>query len=157
MIAQRDMLILKTDFNIECIHQVPCSPFINTLNHSVCTTLQSVVERRHFTKHCHVEALVSTVMTTWDEGKLDRQITNVFKRLEKLLCLINEGEGGNDLVELKRGKKNRNLKFDLILNQINIEKSQEGIVVTANIEEHAIGVHVENDDKELVEFDEVVV
>ena len=108
-------------------------------------------------KYCHIKVLVSTVMITWDECKLDRQITNAFKRLEKVLCLINEGECGNDLVELKRGKKNRDLKFDIILNQTNIAKSQEGIVVTTNIEKHMIDVRVENDDKETIEFDKVVI
>ena len=65
-------------------------------------------------KRCRVKALFSTVMTTWDQGKLDRHITHVSKRLENVLCLINEGEGGNDLVELKRGGGNCDLKFDLI-------------------------------------------
>ena len=64
--------MLKTDFNIECIHQVPHSPFTNVLNLGVWATLQSEVERRHFMKRCHVKALVSTVMTTWDESKLNQ-------------------------------------------------------------------------------------
>ena len=59
--------------------------------------------------------------------------------------------------ELKRGKKNRDLKFDLILNTSNIAKSQEGIVVTADIEEDTIDVRVENDDEEMIEFDKVAV
>ena len=108
-------------------------------------------------KRCHVESLVSTVITAWGEGKLDWQITNLFKRIEKVLYLINEGEGGNDLVESNRGEKNRDLKFDLILNQTNIAKSQEDIVVTAYIEGHIIDVRVENYDKEMIKFDEVVV
>jgi len=58
---------------------------------------------------------------------------------------------------LKKGKKNRDLKFDLILNTSNIVKSQEGIVVTTDIEEDTIDICVENDDEEMIEFDEVVV
>ena len=100
----RYVAMLKTAFNIECIQ----------LDLSVWTILQSEVERQPFMKRCHVKVLVSTVMTTWDEGKLDWQIMNIFKILEKVLCFINEGEGGNDLVESKRGEKNRDLKFDFV-------------------------------------------
>ena len=75
-----------------------------------------------------------------------RQIRSAdIKRIKKTQKV--EGEGGNNLVESKRGKKNLDLKFDLILNQINIEKSQENIVVTADIKEHTIAVRVEDDDK----------
>jgi len=70
--VMRYVAMLKTDFNIECIHQVPCSPFTNVLDLGVWATLQSEVERRHFMKRCHIKALVSTVMTTWDEGRLDQ-------------------------------------------------------------------------------------
>jgi len=91
--------MLKTDFNIECIHQIPRSPFTNVLKPSIWATFQLEVERRNFMKRCHVEALVSTGMTTWDESKLDWQIMNVLKKLEKVLCLINEGEYDNALAE----------------------------------------------------------
>ena len=77
--------MLKMDFNTECIHQVPRSLFINVFNLGVWDTLQSEVERRYFVKRCHIKALVSIVMTTWDECKLDQQITNVLKILEKIL------------------------------------------------------------------------
>ena len=83
--ATRYVAMLKMDFNTECIHQVPRSLFINVFNLGVWDTLQSEVERRYFVKRCHIKALVSIVMTTWDECKLDQQITNVLKILEKIL------------------------------------------------------------------------
>ena len=42
--------------------------------------------------------------------------SNVFIRLEKFICLINEDNGGNDLVEPKRGIKYSDMKFDFDLN-----------------------------------------
>ena len=48
---------------------------------------------------------------TWDDGYLDQNIENVFKRLHKVLVLIVEGNGSNDLVESKRGVKNKNIKL----------------------------------------------
>ena len=36
---------------------------------------------------------------------LDRSIQNVFNRLKKVLVLIIEGNGSNELVETKRGKQ----------------------------------------------------
>ena len=60
----------------------------------------------------HVDSLVNSVKETWNNHSLDRVISNVFKRLEKVICLINEGDGGNDLVESKRGIKHEDMKFD---------------------------------------------
>ena len=44
-------------------------------------------------------------METWETEDLDEQIRNVFGRLQKVLVLILQADGGNDLVETKRGKK----------------------------------------------------
>ena len=52
-------------------------------------------------------------------------ISNVFKKLKNIICLINERGGGNDLVEDKRGKKHADMKFDFISNSIKIEKFNE--------------------------------
>ena len=62
-------------------------------------------------KRCQTDTLVRSVIDTWVNGCLDDVISKVFKRLKKVLCLINEGEGGNDLVETQRGPK-IDLKFD---------------------------------------------
>ena len=53
---------------------------------------------------CDVEALVRSVYETWEEGELNEVITKVFNRLKIVLVLIIEGDGGNELVETKRGK-----------------------------------------------------
>ena len=54
---------------------------------------------------------------------MDRVITSVFNRIKRVLTLINEGEGGNDYVESKRGIKYENMKFDYNLNAEHLSKN----------------------------------
>ena len=49
------------------------------------------------------------------------------------------------------------MKFDLKLNTENIAKSEEGVVVAAAIEEDTIDLRVENNDKEMIQFDKGVI
>ena len=44
-------------------------------------------------------------METWKQGKLNDIINKVFGRLKKVLVLVVEGKGSNELVESKRGKQ----------------------------------------------------
>ena len=67
-------------------------------------SLQSKVEKEHFSKRCEVNALTRSVFDTWNHGHLDDMITKVFNRLRNVLVLIDEAKGKNDLVETKRGK-----------------------------------------------------
>ena len=48
-------------------------------------------------------------------------ITKVFIKLEKIICLINEGDKDNDLVKMKRGKVKANMKFDLKINDVKLK------------------------------------
>ena len=77
-------------------------------------------------KRCSVDALVNTVNRTWLDDSLNSTIAKVFLRLKKVLCLISEGDGANDLVETKRGVKNNNLKFDFEENLRKIMKTTNG-------------------------------
>ena len=61
----------------------------------------------------HIEALVHTVYDLWNEVDMDEIIGKVFKKIGKILALINEGEGSNDLVESKRGVKYESLYIRL--------------------------------------------
>ena len=129
---------LKNEYNIECVHQTPRSPFTNALDLGVWATLQSEVERRHFMKRYTVDALVNTVMAAWTEGDLDDVITKVFDRIKRVLVLINEGKGGNDLVETKRGVAHDDIKFDFKLNSTNIEKANEHTIIVEDEDDEAI-------------------
>ena len=75
-----------------------------------------------------VEALVRLVYETWEKGELNEVITKVFNRLKIFLVLIIEGDGGNELVETKRGKGFCNLDSTTEeLNDINIDDYQNNI------------------------------
>ena len=69
----------------------------------MCVT--SKREKEHYMKRCEENALVNSVNNTWNNKHLDKAIVNVFNRIKKALVLIIEDNGGNNLVESKRGKK----------------------------------------------------
>ena len=56
-------------------------------------------------RRCEVNVLVRSVYETWEKGKLNELITKVFNRQKNILALIVGNNGGNELVESKRGKK----------------------------------------------------
>ena len=93
--------MLRNEYNVETIFQIPRSPYTNVLDLGAWCALQSRVEKQHFGKRCEVNALSHTVMDTWNNGHLDEMITKVFLRLKKVLVLIVEANGKNDLVEQK--------------------------------------------------------
>ena len=92
-------------------------------------------------KRYSVDALVNTVMSTWNDGHLDDCICKIFNRLERVLILTNEGEGGNDLVESKRGKSNKDIKFDYELNSDLMQRADIPMVEVED--EDDIEIHME--------------
>ena len=97
--------MLKTKYNIIIIHQVPRSPYTNLLDLGVWCSLQAAVEKEHYMKRTDVHALQNSVMSAWNTRPLDKVIKKVWTRMKKDLAIIVEGDGGNDLVEKKRGKR----------------------------------------------------
>jgi len=94
---------LEDDYNVICVHQRPRSPPTNMLDLGVWMALQSVVEKMHFRKRVQTDALARTVESSWD--KLEPiKLTNVWNRWKMVLDLIIEDNGGDALVEAKRGK-----------------------------------------------------
>ena len=82
---------LLSKYKIKIIFQVPRSPFTNVLDLGVWMSLQAMIEKSHHMRRCEVGALVHSVNDTWENGKLDGSITNVFNRIHKVLCLVVEG------------------------------------------------------------------
>ena len=112
---------LQENFNIQLVFQVPRTPYSNVLDLGVWCGLQAAVEKTHFMRRCEVNVLVRSVYETWEKGKLNELITKVFNRLKNVLVLIVEGNGGNELVESKRGKTISNV--DLSIEQLsNLER-----------------------------------
>ena len=130
---------VEEKYNIEIIFQIPRSPYTNVLDLGVWISLQAAVERQHYLKRCNVNSLVNTVNSTWDRGHLDRSISKVFLRLKNVLCCILEAGGGNDLVETKRGVKNKGIKLEEVIRRI--EKNDEDLL--------------RDDDEEEIEFQDI--
>ena len=90
-------------------------------------SLQAAVERQHYLKRCNANALVNSVMRTWEEGHLDHVMTKVFLRLKPVLCNIIEANCGNDLMESKRGVKHRNIKIEDVIRTMQKDDGNEVI------------------------------
>ena len=94
---------LADEWNVICIHQRPRSPATNMLDLGVWMAFQSVVEKAHHRHRKEKEALCRTVEKAWED--LDPiKLTNVYNRWKMVLDLIIEDNGGDALVESKRGK-----------------------------------------------------
>ena len=100
-------------------------------------------------RRCEVNILVRSVYETWEKGKLNELITKVFNRLKNVLVLIVEGNGGNELVESKRGKKFRNLDLPIEqLNNINNDNEDEDVIddsIEQFLDEDGMGNYQDND------------
>ena len=82
-------------------------------------------------------------MAAWTDGDLDDVITKFFDRIKRVLVLINEGKGGNDLVETKRGVEHVDIKFNYTLNLKNIAKANEHTIMVEDEDGDAIQIDVE--------------
>ena len=73
------------------------------LDLGIWMAFQNVVEKMHIGKRMELNALCKTVEDLW--GKLDPvKLQNVYTRWKMVLDLIIKENGGNRLVEAKRGK-----------------------------------------------------
>ena len=87
--------------------------------------------------------LVHIVMYVWRDGDLNKVIDKVFDRIERVLILINEDKGGNDLLETKRGKEHANIKFDFNLNAQNISSANSRTIFFDDEDDEVIMMDVE--------------
>ena len=72
-------------------------------------TIQSVVEEMHRQRMMNENALADTVMQAFDEFDGATKLAAIARRWELVLDLIIEDDGGNDLVETKRGSLTKTL------------------------------------------------
>ena len=95
---------LMDKYNIQIVHQVPRSPETNLLDLGIWRSVQSAVEKEHLYR-CHdADALARTVQKAWDERLRSTVFANVYKRLLRVLKLIIDDNGDNNMVESERGK-----------------------------------------------------
>ena len=131
-IIKQYTLKLKKNYNVTIIHQVPRSPYCNTLNLGVWCSLQASVEKTHYMRRCNMAALVRTVYKIWETVEMLSVISNVFTKLKNTICANNNGNRGNDLVEEKRDKKDADMKFDFISNAIKLEALEADVNIDSD-------------------------
>lgn len=67
-------------------------------------SIQAAVTRVHHERRCHPVTLATSVQDAWDKYLSPNAFKNVHGRLRIVLSCILEDNGGNSLVESKRGK-----------------------------------------------------
>ena len=78
------------------------------LDLGVWMAMQSVVEKEHFGQVKNPDALWWTMERAW-EMLVPKKLNNIYERWKLILELIIEDEGGNHLIESKRGKLYSNI------------------------------------------------
>lgn len=125
-----DYTLLLSQYKIEVVQQIPRSPETNLLDLGIWMSIQSAVEREHQFKCHEANALASSVERAWSKRFADGKVfQSVSRRLRKVLDLIIDGNGGNDLVESQRGKLFRDpLDVELVNNQQPAVEALEHVV-----------------------------
>ena len=95
--------ILYEDYFIILLWQVPNSPETNMLDLGAWMTIQSVVEKLHRQRVMNEDALADTIEEAFDNFDGYTKLAAIARRWELVLDLILDDDGGNDLVETKRG------------------------------------------------------
>ena len=118
---------LLDEYNVVCVHQRPRSPCTNLLDLGVWMALQNVVEKLHFRKRMETTALCGTVVEAW-KSLQPIKLLNVYNRWLLVLDLIIEDNGGNRLVETKRGKLYRapSAEIENLEEEVDDEDDEEG-------------------------------
>jgi DNA-binding protein Fis len=95
--------LLWTDFKVQVVWQVPRSPETNMLDLGIWMSVQAAVSRVHHKRQYHPDALAQSVKDAWDNYLSPNAFKNVHGRLRIVLHCIVEDNGGNNIVEQKRG------------------------------------------------------
>ena len=100
--------------------------------------------------------LVRSVCEMWKIGNLNELITKSFNCLMNVLVLIVEGNGRNEFVETKRGKRLRTLDLSVEqLSNINVEEDQHNIDDINDIDDY-IDQFLDQDDNKLNNEDIII-
>ena len=97
-------MILKREYNVEIVWQIPNSLETNMLDLGTWMAVQSVVERNHRLKVMQPDVLAETIQKTFQSIQEQTKL-NIHERWLKVLKLIVKRQGSNQLVEKCRRKK----------------------------------------------------
>lgn len=104
------------------------------LDLGVWMSIQCAVQKVHHIRHCNHDVLSKSIQEAWDTNISERAFKNVFNRLGVVLSCIVDDDGGNQLVEKKRGKLFRDANIiDLTNGDENEENRKNNNIFTKNI------------------------
>ena len=95
--------MLKKTFNIEIVWQVPNSPEFNLLDLGAWMAIQSEVEKVHLKRTMQPDVLADSIYTAF-QNISPVSLENIHYRWCKVLSLVLQNAGGNDLVHCDRGR-----------------------------------------------------
>ena len=98
-------------------------------------------------RRCNHEALAQSVQDAWNFYLSEKAFKNVHGRLQVVMQCILEGDGGNDLVEEKRGKLFRDATI-IDLHEEGEERELEGLVGRDNVVHELIELQEEDVDED---------
>ena len=101
--SRHTLTACKEKYNVIVVFQPPRSPESNACDLGFWRSLQSHVEKLHYRRRSENDALARTVMDAWAEYPAEK-LTRIFDRLPKVMQLIIDDDGGNEQVEVRRGK-----------------------------------------------------
>jgi hypothetical protein len=96
--------VLWNEYKVQLVWQIPRSPETNMLDLGIWMSIQAVVTRVHHRRGSHPDALARSVEDAWGNYLSPSAFQNVHERLKIVLHCIVDDNGGNSLVERKRGK-----------------------------------------------------
>ena len=94
---------LWNEFKVNVINQIPNSPETNMLDLGAWMSIQAQVQKEHFRKVKRQDALAASVETAWEGFGNKTTLAKIHERWKKVMHLIIQADGGNELVEADRG------------------------------------------------------
>jgi hypothetical protein len=138
--AKQQYINLLKAFKIEVIWQVSRSPETNMLDLGVWMSIESAVMKVHYGRRCHHDALAKSVEDAWNGYLSQEAFSNVYKRLRVVLVCIVDDNGGNRLVESKRGKLFRDATIIDLTDEDNQNDPIQPEILEVDLEEDNLSV-----------------
>ena len=117
--------ILRRDYKVIVHWQIANSPETNLLDLGAWMALQSVVEKKHRLLSLHKDVLARTVEAAFPCLD-DAVLTRIHERWLKVLDLIIEDKGNNNMVEKNRGLKKNPMKE--IQEELEVGETEEDLI-----------------------------
>lgn len=87
-------------------------------------------------KRYSFDAILNTILSTWNDSDLDDVFTRAFDRIKCVLILTNEVNMCNDLVEIKRDEVHDDIIFYFTLNSKTFAPANAHTIIVADEDDY---------------------